>query len=41
MHKSLVPILQGVPSAAISPLGTMSVSSESVQNNLQGSSKWV
>lgn len=31
MHISFVPILQGVPSAAESPHGTIKVSSESVQ----------
>lgn len=31
MHISFVPILQGVPSAAESPHGTINVSSESVQ----------
>lgn len=38
MHISFVPILHGVPSVAESPHGTMTVSSESVQYNLQGSS---
>lgn len=39
IHMSLVPILHGVPSAAESPHGTMTVSSESVQYNLQVSSE--
>lgn len=38
MHISFVPILHGVPSAAESPHGTITVSSESVQYSSQGSS---
>lgn len=38
MHMSFVPILQGVPSFAESPHGTINVSSESVQYSSHGSS---
>lgn len=39
MHKSFVPRLHGVPSAAESPHGTINVSSESVQYSSHGSSE--